>query len=377
VTDTAADDLAQPTTKPWELGDLVPTRNPLTSKVEQSVAVFLAAAGYTMPAERLAVVCRHPDKPQRHLPLTPDILLTDHKIAVEVDPCDANESGYWTHAGSTDKDTLRNTLLAEAGWIVIRLRLGAKRGMHIGDRDVVAESSGFTRAAQEALLAALKDAVKGNKAKVRFVKKAKAPSRSRQSHIVNIGAAAYTDNGYWATWYPALDKPESHKLRLAAGGRYLYTHGMRFIAEVGLHTVPKELWRDRLTTFLEGADPATLGTTKWPWGPTLLTFNPDHEDAADINRHAEHDKHTIDKTLIWVTTNCDSLARWAPEALLTADERVLAQLHPDAVALGYKFAEVTMHSGRYGPYQRIVITRPDIRPPDDGVATTDASALEG
>lgn len=341
-------------------GDVVSATSRPTSKVEESVKTVLREAGFRVAKGPMGVVCHHPDKDKVVLTLTPDIVLRDLWLAVEVDPCGpVGSSRGYTHAGEEEKDRLRNDLLAAVGWTVIRLRLGAAKGNHIGDRDVVVESSGFTKAAQVALLEAIDDFTHQRPPRVRFAPKGKTPTPTkRRSHVVNIGPDRYSDDTYWFTWYPNLDSDEKVSLRLAAAGRYLYRGG-RFVAEVGLHQVDQTGWKTRLTDYLTDRTPADLsGTTKWPWGDTLLTAaDPADPAAADIIRASDHDKQTIDRIDFWFTVSGDHIATCTPHVLHRADQTPLVTIHSDAIAVGYRFADVTSEHGYRGPYQRLTITR--------------------
>ena len=109
----------------------------------------------------MGVLCHHTDLKWPFLTLTPDVVLTEVRLAIEVDPCGPAPSHRGSsHRGCEGKDRLRNELLAAVGWTVLRLRLDARKGDHIGDRDVVVESSGFTRAAQSALVEANDETVR-------------------------------------------------------------------------------------------------------------------------------------------------------------------------------------------------------------------------
>ncbi len=169
-----------------KFGDVTHHGNPATSKVEELVRGAVVAAGYKVPGHKVAVLCRHPHRPEQLMPLAPDIALVDHKIDIEVDPCAEDPSGRWsTHRGDEERDLSRNALMEEAGWTVLRLRLGAEEGMHIGPRDVIVESSSLTKAALAALLQALEDELSGRPPKVRVVKKGKRPAApQRRSHVV-------------------------------------------------------------------------------------------------------------------------------------------------------------------------------------------------
>ena len=347
-------------------GDVVSATSRPTSKVEDSVKEFLREAGFSVAKGPMGVVCHHPHEGRRSLTLTPDIVLRDLWLAIEVDPCGPAGSRGYSHSGAEEKDRTRNDLLAAVGWTVIRLRLGTTEGAHIGDRDIIIESSGFTKAAQSALLEAIEDYREQRPARMRVVRKGKTPTAAaRRSHVVNIGLDRYSDDTYWFTWYPALDSPENHKYRLAADGRYLYGsngRGSAFVAEVGFHQVNRADWKTGLTDYLAGKTPADLRcTSKWPWGDTLLIpANPDNADdpiAIDIIRASDHEKQTIDRIDFWFTVSGDQISGWSPNALHRADETPIATIHPDAAAIGYRFAEVTLDHGYRGPYQRITITR--------------------
>lgn len=348
-------------------GDVVSATHRPTSKVENNVKDFLREAGFRVAKGPMGVVCHHPDEGRHSLTLTPDIVLRDLWLAIEVDPCgDNHHSRGFSHIGEEDKDRLRNDLLAAVGWTVIRLRLGAAKGDHIGDRDVVVESTGFTKAAGSALLEAIDDYREQRPARSRVVKKGNTPNAARRrSHVVNIGLDRYSDDTYWFTWYPDLDSPENHKYRLAANGRFLYVQsgrGTAFVAEVGLHEVDQADWKTRLTEYLAGKTPNDVpGTTKWPWGDSLLVgFSRDDTDAAVVAHivdASDHEKQTIDRIDFWFTISGDHVSEWTPDALHRADQTPLVTIHPDAVAAGYRFASVTLDHGYRGPYQRITITR--------------------
>ncbi|MDN4171317.1 hypothetical protein QWY28_00010 [Nocardioides sp. SOB77] len=340
-------------------GEVVPTRSTATSKVEAQVRDFLRDAGYEVPRNRAGVLCHHTDPKWSFLTLTPDVLLADLRLAVEVDPCDPSPSHRGSsHVGEEAKDRIRNDLLAAVGWTVIRLRLGAVEGSHIGDRDVVVESSAFTKAAQRALTHAIDDFKHGRPATIRVVKKGESPKPAqRRSHIVNIKLDPYSDDTYWFTWYPDLEQPENYSFRLAAAGRYLYRQG--FLDQVDLDLVPPDDWKARLTSYLDGRSPADLrGTTKWPWGDLLLVpTDPSDPVAAAIVGASDHEKQTIDVIGFWFTVSGDQIGAFSDDSLDRSDGSSLATMHPAAVEAGYRFAAVTLNQGYRGPYQRVVVTR--------------------
>lgn len=342
-----------------QIGDVLPSRNHVTSGIEEMVRAHLVKMGYAVPEGKAAVVCRHPDPKYKYLSLTPDVVLVDHKIAVEVDPCGVCDSARGTtHRGEEGKDRIRNDLFNEAGWTVIRLRLGATKGMHIGKRDVVVESSGFTAAAQVALLKAVDDEINKRRARVRLVKKGKSPTPpKRKLHVMRITPYNYTDGGHIFSWYPSLETNEKVAMRLAVDGRFLYAHeGMGFVAEVGLHELPWDQWREHLTDFLRDVDHVQLGTSKWPWGDTLFVPILEPTDGNEVVERCER-RTTIDKAVFDFTTNCDALAQWNAGTLLDDAQAVIARLHDDAISAGYRIVAVDRFDGRHGPYQNIVVSR--------------------
>jgi hypothetical protein len=117
-----------------KIGDVLPARSHVSSLIEETVRAHFVKMGYAMSEEKVAVLCRHPDPKHKYLTLTPDIVLVDHKIAVEVDPCGRCDSarGY-THRGEEEKDQIRNdaeplNIVARAGATPQLLR--HDRGQH-------------------------------------------------------------------------------------------------------------------------------------------------------------------------------------------------------------------------------------------------------
>ncbi|WP_133163803.1 DUF559 domain-containing protein [Cryobacterium zongtaii] len=93
------------------------SKNPSTSKMEEGVRQKLFDAGLKLHKGRSVIQCGHEASRDNHPVLSPGILIKSAKVAVEID------SGS-THADDFEKDQLRNQLLGEVGWTVIRLRLG-------------------------------------------------------------------------------------------------------------------------------------------------------------------------------------------------------------------------------------------------------------
>lgn len=348
-------------------GDLVPPRSHETSVIERRVRDFLVDAGYPITSESVGILCHHPEERHSFLTLTPDIVFEDWRLVVEVDPCpeiDKNSTRGSTHHGKEDEDRLRNALLADVGWTTLRLRIGATTGDEIGNRDVIVESSGFTKAAQTALTEALDDFKAGRPPQVRIAKKAASPRPAqRKSQVINIGEHGYSDSGHIFSWLPSLESKEKVTLRLAMSGRFLYNYNRvpLFIAEVALHEVPRDEWKARLTDYLQTHPDSITGTTKWPWGHSVLVGDGSAE-AEQIRAACEHEKHTLDRLDFWFTSSGHIVQHYSPTALYATDDtdKAVAALHPEAVELGYHFTGVTSEDGYRGPYQRLYVSRDQI-----------------
>lgn len=345
------------------LGDVTVSQNPVSSMVEEQVRDLISGAGYAVPEQKVSVWCRHPDKPIFFLPLTPDVALIEHRIAIEIDPCGAATSHHGSsHRGKEDQDRLRNTLMGEVGWTVLRLRLCAEEGAHIGDRDVVCQSSGVTKGVSEALLAALEDAVRSQPPQVRFVPKVRvAPAsrpRARRSSVVRLGEYQYGEDAHIFTWYPDLNSDEKVHLQLAMNGRFLYTHDKPplFIAEVGLHEEPEAGWRKKLERILATLPPLGGENAKYPWGNQLLVGERD-DQIGDLVVEACERRSTIDRATVEFTVSGHDIEAWTATELLAAESAVTVRIHEAAVSLGYRFVHVKQMSGRHGPYLKITLSR--------------------
>lgn len=346
------------------LGGVTEARNRVTSVVEEKARDLLRQAGHRIPKQKMAVWCRHPDKPGRLLPITPDIVLIGKRIAIEVDPCGVVTGHHGSsHRGKEAQDRLRNELLAEGGWTVLRLRLGAEEGMSIGDRDIVCEPSTITADVVEAFSEALDDAIHGRPPQVRFVpKKPSASPRkppTRRSSVFRLGEYKYGDQAHIFSWMPNRDTDEKVHLRLALNGRYLYSHSKppAFLAEVGLNVVPRKEWKARLEMLLPtlpslDADPKQ----KYPWGDALLVAADAGLDAMAVVQQCEW-KCDIDRAEHQFTANCDRLAVATEDTLLDDCGAPVVVLHQAAVALGYRFVQLERLRGYRGDYQRLTLSR--------------------
>lgn len=141
------------------LGAVVPSRNPATSKIEQKVRQRLLAAGVSVE-QGWAIQCGLDPFSGKFPVLTPDFIVKDTRVCVEVDP-------LYTHGRRVLHDVVRNALFTQVGWTVIRLRLGGQPPL--GGYDVVTSGESITEEVITALVAAVTDAVAGQPAQVRRV----------------------------------------------------------------------------------------------------------------------------------------------------------------------------------------------------------------
>lgn len=364
TTPEGAPELTGPAPSGAVLGGVTQARNRVTSVLEESVRSLLREAGYRVPKQKMAVWCHHPDKPQRLLPLTPDIVFIGKRLAIEVDPCGLLTSHRGaSHRGKETDDLRRNQLLEAVGWTVLRLRLGAEKGMQIGARDVVCESSALTADAAQALLAAVDDAIEKREPLVRFVSKKSAalPRKApiRRSSVVRLAEYTYGDQAHIFSWLPDLESSNRVHLRLAFDGRFLYTHDQppRFIGAVGLNELPHSDWKTRLQEVLPTLARLPLaGAGKYPWGEELLVAESLDQDAVAIVNACEW-KCDIDRADYYFTINCERLASATDSSLLDEAGHVIVRLHPRAADLGYRFVGVERLNGYRGPYERITLTR--------------------
>ena len=321
-------------------------------------------AGYSISRRKMAVWVRHPDKEGRLLPLTPDIVFPEHRLAIEIDPCaPANGFRGYSHFGKEEEDLLRNTLLEEAGWTVVRLRLGASEGGQIGERDVVCESNGITKAVAVEFVAAVAEFLSGQPAVVRFVPKNRAPKKpaQRKSSVQRLGEYKYSDDGHIFTWFPDPASDEKRYLRLACAGRFLYSHDKppRYIADIGLGKLPVEQWAGWLEKHVVPLmQSAPERGSLFPWGDSLLIQVEQNNPSIEELIFACGSRSTIDHEEFYFTSNCDSLAMFTDYELLDTEGQVLVELHPEARSFGYRIKDAEIcGSTAYGRFERITISR--------------------
>lgn len=327
----------------YSVGTVLQSRSTAISKLELGVREKLVAEGFKVHKGRSAIQCGYEPRRGNYPILTPDILISKEKVCIEVD------SGY-THRGEEEKDRTRNRLLAEAGWTVVRLRLGGLEP--IGPYDVVAESSADTKQSIEALVEAVKDAVASRPGKVRRVEK-KPAAPKKKSRLGAIAEHKYYDNAYYVSW--TLESGQKHQMIAAAGGRYLaQADGWgfpRFIRNLGLHEVPRAQWRKVLEPVLEAMDEADFAPVSvFPWGDSFFIG-----DQAD--KIALPSKFNPGGPGCSLTSNLDGVHAYTDSAIADEAGSVLVEIHPDAVEMGWKIAVVELRTGYRGDYQAIGLVR--------------------
>lgn len=330
----------------YEIGVVVMSKNPSTSKMEESVRQRLLDAGLKLHKGRSAIQCGHEASRDNHPVLSPDILIKSAKVAVEID------SGY-THADEFVKDQLRNQLLGEVGWTVVRLRLGGLS--EVGPHDVVSESSGPTKASIEALIEAIGDAVAGRTGTVRHIAKAVRPKSTKApSRLGAISPHKYTENAFYVSWIG--DGNTIERMVAMDGGNYLAVAegwgAPRFICWLGLAGLPKTQWRAPLIELLTEMD--DFGSvSQFPWGDHLFTG----EQASRIRVFDKFNAGGEDWDATCNLVGVDAIT----ETAFTAQGEVLAQLHEGAVDAGWRLEDLLITTGMRGPYQRFRLMRNGMR----------------
>lgn len=307
----------------------------------------LAESGISVNTERSSIQCGHEPERDNYPNLTPDILISDSKVCVEVDTA-------YTHGDEEAKDRTRNALLAEVGWQVVRLRLGGLEP--IGEHDVVVEHSSVTKEVIVALVTAVSDAVAGRAGTVRRIQKKKGVTPRNKSRLGAIAEHKYYDNAFYVSWELASDEV----LRMVAmdSGCYLAradgSGAPRFVCHVGLHQIPRAQWRGVLEPLLRAMDEANfVPVSTFPWGDELFIG----EQSAAINISS---KFNLGAPGWGLTANLVGVDSWTAVALCAGDT-ALAQLHPEAVDAGWWIAGVEARTGYRGPYQAIQLERADER----------------
>lgn len=324
------------------LGTLLPGSS-LTSKLEEMARAKLTAAGVNLVGERLGIQCGFDESRNKYPVLTPDMIVADSRVCIEID-------SDRDHADRVDQDRRRNELLADAGWRVVRLRLGGLEA--IGEWDVISDSGTLTVAAVPALVDAIADAVAGRPGVVRTVAR-KPAAPKKQSRLGAIREDEYKYGVHNMKW--KLASGQGLHLAVVGDGRYLgrveKSEFPRFIRPLELAGTPKEDWRKALEPLLEGLDASQLEVvSRFPWGDSMFIgplagaiylgdkfspFGPGWSGTANLEGAAEYDAAIIQG----------------------ADGGVLLELHAEAMALGWEIHAVVPRTGRHGDYHEIELVR--------------------
>ncbi|MGJ9402414.1 DUF559 domain-containing protein [Arthrobacter sp. KK5.5] len=330
-------------TPKYPVGTVVPSKSRAGSSLERAVEAKLRAAGIPLRKERLSVQCGYEPVRGNHPLITPDYMVRSANVCIEVDPA-------YTHRGDEVTDRRRNTLLEEAGWVVVRLRMGGLEPL--GAHDVVASSDHLTQAAVVALVDAVCDAVVGRPATVRRVA-AKPVAPRAKSPLGAVGAHKYFDRAHYVSWTTAAG--EVVRLVAMGDGAYLAAQSgwgfPLYVCDLGLEDVPRAQWRGRLLEVLSAREAGAgfFPMSRYPWGDKLFTG----PQAGAVNVPDKFDP-TADR---WEgTANLEGVDE-LDGTDLRGDGAVLAALDPGAAAYGWRIAHLEHATGYRGPYQRVLLER--------------------
>ncbi|MCU6480529.1 hypothetical protein [Arthrobacter sp. A2-55] len=334
-----------PDSPKYPLGTMVPSRSTDISALEVQVRVALESTGAKFLPERMSIQCGLEPARGNFPLLTPDLIVSGALVCVEID-------SEYTHGDRNEVDQSRNLLLAGLGWTVVRLRLGGLPP--VGEHDVICEASTPSKAAIEALAAAVADAVAGTPGAVRKIhKKAAVVSKSQKSRLGAMAEHKYHENAFYAGW--TTESGEKLALVVTAGGRYLSVdmggRGLHFIRHLDLHTRDRKTWRSELIRVLKEQELTSFEPSSiYPWGDTLF-----------IGAQADALQTTLKKfnpggSDFAFTANLEGPDEFNDESVLK-DGSVLASLHPEACEIGWSISDVRLHAGRNGPYQSILLVR--------------------
>ncbi|KRE44550.1 hypothetical protein ASG92_12845 [Arthrobacter sp. Soil736] len=338
--------VSKPRLKPAEpahpSGTLLPG-NSETSKLEEQVRAKLKEAGVDLTEERLGIQCGYDQERNKYPVLTPDLMVAGTKVCIEVDP-------DYIHNDRVAQDRSRNELLAAVGWRVVRLRLGGLEA--IGEWDVVSESGTLTMAAVPALVDAIADAVAGHPGVVRTAAKKPAAPR-KKPRLGAIRTDGYRPGVHNLTW--TLEGGEVLGLAVVDGGRYLArTAGWEFphfIRHLDLRGTPTSEWRKVLEPLFESMEASQFEpVSAFPWGDSLF-IGP---AAGTIRLGRKFDPLGPGWSF---TANLAGAQEYNSAIIQGPDHTVLAELHAEAIALGWVIDCVELRTGRHGDYQAIELRR--------------------
>lgn len=222
----------------------------------------------------------------------------------------------------------------------------------VGDGDVVSDTSGATLAAVAALVEAVGDTIARRPGVVRKVEGKPAAPR-KKSRLGAIREDEYQFNVHNVRW--SLDDGEVLDLAVVGNGRYLgrvmKSEFPRYVRPLDLLDVPKGGWRKALEPLFESMDDSAFEpVSAFPWvdslfvGPQAATiwlgeiFNPFGPGWS-------------------FTTNLEGVAEYNSAIIHAADGAVLAELHAEAIGLGWQISDVELRNGLHGEYQEIVLIR--------------------
>lgn len=333
-------------TRKYPLGEIVPRKRVHSSKVEERVRTMLEGHGIELLDPHHGVQAGLDPEAGYWPILTPDLILKGQRVAVEVDPT-GSPDGPAGHDKKRAADEKRNRLMAEAGWTLVRLRLGLGQGSAIGPFDVETESVNVTVAAIDALAEAVRRAIAGSSGVIRFIPKNPSPQRKQASRLGAIGQHKYED-GWYVSWLQ--DSGARARYVLLDGGRNLYAGvgwDLEFVADVGLDSLPRKRWRSELEAFFS-EDPSPLPASRFPWGSEFFTGEHDLNDRLN--------KLRISAAEYTFTANVPNVTEFTGSALI-ADGKVCAELHPEAVRLGWEVTTIEACQSRLGEYLRVRLVR--------------------
>jgi hypothetical protein len=300
------------------IGAVVASQNPATSKIEQHVVQRMLEAGLTV-RQGLAIQCGYDGLRNLFPVLTPDLIIDGTRVCVEVDP-------VYTHGGRELQDVMRNALLTDVGWTVVRLRLGGQKA--VSRYDVIAEGDTITDDVMAALVAAVSDAVAGRPPTIRKVAQ---PAPRTQGRLSQLNPRSGWAGARFCTW--TLDTGETVRLAVMDSGRYLGLDrgkgGVWCLRLLDLHRTPRNRWRGKLETLLAQMDEVDFTpASAFPWGDRFFTgpSGPNVVLPASFNLGGQACELTL---------NATGLTAWTPMELRAGDTAVL-QIHPEAAAAGWR-----------------------------------------
>lgn len=335
-----------PAERKHPLGEIVPRVRSNSSKVEERVRKMLQDRGIELLGPDHSIQAGF-DPDAGYWPiLAPDFIVKGERVVVEVDP-PGSPKGPAGHDMKREMDEHRNRLLADAGWAVVRLRLGLGRGSAIGPHDVETESVSTSVAAIDALAEAVRDAIAGIVGTVRFVPKNRAPQRKATSRLGAISPNDYED-GWHVSWLE--ETGEKSRYVLLDGGDNLYGAvgwDLEFVANVGLKSLARKDWRPALEEFF-ASTPSPVPVSRFPWGSEFFVGSPELNDRMI--------KMRVSASAYRFTANIPSVTGFTPTAIVAGDS-IFAELHPEALRWGWTITKAEIIEARRGEYLEVVMMR--------------------